>query len=306
MFARSIGTLIAVFGVLSLCACSTNAGDSSASSPSLNQVDGLDLMADVDPDAGTVVLPADRFQLSENKLTILSTAGDIGITKCARSLGIPMMVSSADPDPVYDMWYQFGPWTVDMAERFAFVPPMTDADMVVNGIEGAPADSKSANDDYVPLPEDQLDEAIEKCSGDPDFVYFNGIDDGFGGPWQEDFNQVYEKTLGDPRAEKVFDDLTACYKENGMTFDSSTPSFVTAADPNRIDEDQVEMAVKVAQCQESTDSIQQLADIMAEYQAPTIEEYAEELVEIRDSQDEALAKAEDYIADNPDAFQPVQ
>ncbi|MGO1944790.1 MAG: hypothetical protein ACTH1Z_10370 [Ancrocorticia sp.] len=180
---------------------------------------------------------------------------------------------------------------------------MTDADMVANGIEGAPSAPQSENDGFVPLPDDQLDEAIEKCADDADAAYFNSVDDGFSGPWQDDLNQVYTKTVEDPRAKEVFTDLRECYDSEGMTFDEDIPGLVTAADESRIDEEQVGLALKVAKCQQSTDSTQRLADIMAGYQAPIIEEYASEFVEIQNQQDEALTKAEEYIAAHPELFE---
>ena len=151
------------------------------------------------------------------------------------------------------------------------------------------------------------------------------------GPWSDELTQAEEAAEKSPEYEKAFEDLKTCYSDAGLTYDEDAerPGYpvgakeypdtvegelveVVPGEPptvsqdrvpdTAITEDQIEMALKVADCQQSTDFTQHIADIYANAQAPVIKKYAAELTAGREKIDSLLAAANDDMATHPDAF----
>lgn len=110
----------------------------------------------------------------------------------------------------------------------------------------------------------------------------------------------------DPEAIKVFSEMKACYADKGLVFLDDSPGFVEGVDYYAIRQEDIEKAVKAAECQEQLRSTERLAQRWAELQKLIIEKYAAELVDRRQKIDTALAKAKEYIAAHPEAFTKPQ
>ncbi|MBE6484584.1 MAG: hypothetical protein E7Z96_07435, partial [Actinomycetaceae bacterium] len=144
--------------VLGLTACSSDRSDSGASEDAsvdvASKLAGMNRKAEVDPETVTVKLPADYVELGEQEdVSYLHAAYGAALAECAREeLDIPWVASEPDGySPADHMWALYGPWTKAMAEKFAFVPPMGDGALVVNGYVEPPEGYE-----LVPMPNEDL------------------------------------------------------------------------------------------------------------------------------------------------------
>lgn len=267
---------------------------------------GLNISAEVDAETSSVTLPGDRFFLTEHESYLLDTAQSIAIAKCARDeLGIEWSAYSMpieEPDWSL-MFYEFGPWTEDMAERFAFAFPSSERGLIVNGIIPAPPDYQMEDPVLVArseLPEEDTNAVMETCGENPEALQFNYVNLGIvGTPAESELRDAREALMRDDRAKVVFEELGTCYEENGLEQKGDMSVEVVGMDADVINEEQVLLALKVVDCKTEVNAIPRLADIWADLQAPTINKYAAELTEYQRIKDEAVAEARDYIAANP-------
>lgn len=298
---RAAAATICLIFVASACGNEENTSDSSPGTS------GLNVSAEVNIETSSVTLPGDRFFLSEYESDLLATAQSIAMAKCAQNeLGIEwgaysMPLEEADWSL---MFYEFGPWTVDMAERFAFAFPSSERGLIVNGIIPAPPGYQMESPVLVArseLPQEDFDAVVNTCGKDPEALQFSDIDLGIvGTPAETELRDAREALMRDDRAKGVFEELSACYEENGLEQKSDTSVEVVGMDADVINEEQVQLALKVVECKTEVDAIPRLAEIWADLQAPTIHKYAAELTEYQRVKDEALAAARDYIIANPD------
>lgn len=320
---RYLGISAVLFsGLLILSGCGSSEPDQATETAAA--MSGLNLKAEVDPEAGTVVLPPNRYAPTVADEDLVSEAWDVAMTTCARDAGIswPAVVRSEE-QPTDSMFYQYGPWTEDMAAKFAFVMPQSDDSLIRNGFMLPPEGYEPPNH---PEPSDeQLDAGHNACLDNSDVEKFtNARSDIYSeGPWWGELSDAGVAATESPEATKVFDDLKVCYADAGLTYDDERPGFVVGAQTEAastqtevdgdilesnvpsdvITEEQVEMALKVADCHQQVDSVSRLANITAEYEASIIEKYADELEQSRKDLDALLDEAKEYIAAHPEAFE---
>ena len=113
----------------------------------------------------------------------------------------------------------------------------------------------------------------------------------------------YDVVNRDPRMQDLFSELRVCYAEQGMEMDEESPGYIHPR-IDRIDEEQISLALKTVECKDQVNFTRRAADITAERQIPIIEEYADELLAGREKWDDTVAEAEEYIAAHPELFEP--
>ena len=263
-------------------------------------VHGMDLRPQLDESTGAVILPLDRFEPTDAEVDLLTSAASVAIALCARERGVAFVgvTPPSDPRPVSEQFY--GPWTVAQAERFAFVPPMSDADLAANGLVDGAADTADAG--RAPHPNTLLTDedwaVVEACDG-------SGVEDEFHeatrttGPWSDGIEAAAAALMRQDETAALLDELGACFGSRGMQQDPDLPWAVVGAG-RTIDEQQVRLALGVVSCKEQVDFTPRMADLYARATLPVIAAYADELVERRRALDETLAAAQDLVAAHAD------
>ncbi|AWE43216.1 MULTISPECIES: hypothetical protein [unclassified Actinobaculum] len=307
-------------GAIGLAACSSDSSNDSVSATTpvdvSSKLAGMNRKAEVDPETAIVKLPVDYVEQGQPETSdYIMTAYSAALAKCAREeLGIPWVAIEPDGySPTAHMWTKYGPWTKPVAEKFAFVPPLGDGALIVNGFVDTPEGYE-----LTPLPNEDLSEEQRRkvydiCGTKTEVQSFNEGDLWVYGPGQEALNDEAEAVNRDPRMQALVEELHVCYDENGIEFDADSPwaGFAAGAaawdQPNRerITEEQIQLALKVVECKDQVDFTQRAADIIAERQVPIIEEHADELFEVRANWDNKLVEAKEYIASHPELFEPV-
>ncbi len=297
--------LIAVAVAISGCASDQEVGPEGGKA--LEGLSGFSAKAELDPATATVSFPADQVALGDQEdSSVLLSAVAVAGAKCARdTLNIPWVALPPDPySPTAHMYTYYGPWTKTVAEKFAFVTPMGDGALMVNGYIAEPEGHVWIDDPNAAISEEDRQKFSKTCIEDnPDAQRFNEVNLWVWGPGQRALADEMQDVENDPRVISLFEELGACYREEGMTPDPEFPWSITAA-VDEINEEQIELALKTVECKDRIDFTQRIADIIAERQLPVIEKYADELIADRKKWDETVAEATDYIAANPEMFVP--
>lgn len=306
----TISSAIIFFGVAG-CGAASSKGDGTSHSTSSDSaqvetvLEGLNRKAEVDPDTAIVTLPVDFVSIGEQtESSVIFRAREAALAKCAREkLNVPWTATAPDPYiPTLHMWTKYGPWTTSVAEKFAFVEPMGDGALIVNGFVPAPE-----GHEFIPWPnedisEDSRNQVFEVCNSDPEVIRFDEESLWVNGPGQEALNSEQLEVNRDQRMRELFTELSACYSEYGMEMSPTYPGFITA-DTQLINEEQITLALQTVECKARINFTQRAADIIAERQIPIIEEHAEELVAAREKWDATVAEAKEYIAQHPELFE---
>jgi hypothetical protein len=285
---------LASVAVLGGCA----AGEVTGPTSMPTEINGISLLAELDRETGAVVLPYDRFSLSYEETNVLAAAGSVVVSNCAHDRGVNFVPADYSSDSIYESEDYFGPWTIDQAKRFAFVPPMTDADLAANGIT-SPAESERG--DSVP-PNSSLTEAdwgvIDDCAATPEMdEYTEALSEQ--GPWGEPIQAVADSLMDDQRARAVLQDLTGCYDARGLSHASTEePWLPGGASGSEISEGQIQLAVAVVECKDEVDFTERMADLEASLQAPIIVQYADELSARRQLIDAAVLDARSLLSES--------
>ncbi|WP_448062438.1 hypothetical protein [Cellulomonas hominis] len=261
---------------------------------------GLVLGPVLDETTGAVILPYDRFVASHEEIDQLAAAGTVLLSICARAAGVGFLAPDVSfYDTTYDSEEYFGPWTVGQAERFGFVMPMTDADLIANGI----VPDTIGYFDRPPHPNTALTEqdweVVDACEEPEGADQFDEPQMRVG-PWEEQIRAIDETLARQPDVVTALDELAACYAEVGLEPDPEQPWRVEGADGGVISEEQVRLALQVVDCKTRVDFTARVARVHADLQAPIIVEYADELVAKRERIDAAVAAARVLIAENDD------
>jgi hypothetical protein len=260
---------------------------------------GLELDPVLDEATGAVVQPYDRFLSSFAERDQIAVATTVLIAQCAQEQGVGYMALDPMSDPIYDSEHYYGPWTVAQAERFGFVTPMSEADLVENGIvSGSTGDEEATPHPNAALSDE--DGEIANACGEADNVGELNAALAEGGPWIEQIEAINSALLKTPDVEELLEELGACYLDEGMTPDGDSPWLVSVFNSNEITEEQVQLALKVVACKAEIDFTTRMAQVEADLQAPIIVEYADELIAQRAEIDAALLKAQTLIAENED------
>ena len=269
--------------------------------------------AELDVATSRVIFPSTPFQMTHEEDQIIATAYNVAVNKCAQEeLGInaqyPEFISLQSD--VYEMFYEYGPWTEDMATRFGYVAPMTEADMRANGIvrDNVSADTQSSDAGIPELSDAELERVNKECRTKPEVKQFDPI--GIDNLRPAALDTLNDADMGlkvkkNKRGQAVFEDLKECYSRNGIAFEksreeeiSSSPIEVSGANHWAINEEQIKLALKDVACKNEVNMIQRLADIRAAYEAPVVQENEKEFQAYRKQIDDLVTKANAYINEN--------
>lgn len=279
-----------------------------------DSTNGLILTAEIIPEKSTVIFPSERFSVQGNEGSILMTAELIEYSKCMQSNGISWVAQDLTKsyEPESEMFYEFGPWTEDMANRFGSVQPMSQDALFANGF------ITSKPDGYDSRHRENPNTLI------PTTASFIGISNGCNKK-VESMKTSYTYLL--KTKPKVFDnlsisnistifaknskfiaiktDLKNCYRREGLSFeDSDSPLgfHIKGASTSVINVTQIHLALQDVKCKTRTHTIERIADLWANYEAPFIEKNSAELQAYRASIDKALSQAKGVIEENTDVL----
>ncbi len=305
---RGVGATVAV-ALAAGCSGSDGAGGPGTATPTPWSsvapltVDGMDLTPQLDEVTGAVVVPLDRFETTDEERAVLTSAGSVALALCARERGVDFVAPPPGTDPVYLSEHFYGPWTVAQAERFAFVEPMSDADLAANGVPGAGGvhglENRPPHPNTLLTEEDR--EVVEGCAA-------SGAGDRFTeahqltGPWTDGIRAAQMALMRQDETAALFDELGACFTTRGMAQDPEVPWSVVGAGSDGISEQQVQLALAVVSCKEEIGFTPRMADLYARATLPVVAEHADELVARRATTDEALAEARELIAAHADVL----
>lgn len=269
---------------------------------------GLDVTAQTDPETGSVVFPIDRFRPSAEEEALLVTASTLLLAECAQRAGVDWRASPVVRySTLYDASHYFGVWTEDLAARFAFVSPMTNADLIANGYaeegELAVHDGSSDQPDTAAWPEvgahngalSEADMEVVRACGDAEANQFTAVVQA-AVPGQRKVTAAMTELDTLPEVQEVYRDLDACFDDVGLRPDPDAPGFPQGW-ALEISEEQIELALRTVACKSEVDFVRRLADQVAALQAPVVAEYADELVAARQRTDELVAKARAMVAE---------
>ena len=269
-------------------------------------INGIELTAELDPQVGSVTLPFDQFAPTPWEEAVL-TAGISGtLSQCALDKGVVFRskppVDQSIYEEIYSSEHYFGPWTQGQAARWGFVTPQHDADLFYNGVDGGPTE---APEPMYALDEQEYsgtnEEIIDECralSGQAE-KYQSAL---AAVPWAVDY-PLYEEVWRDfDKAESAVDDLAQCLTQRGLAPVDEEPWWPLGARADRIDEEQISMALTVVECKESVNFTQRMADVEVAIQMPMVKKYAQEMHAHKDVLDEAFTEASGFLAKNPDLY----
>lgn len=221
------------------------------------------------------------------------------------------------PDPMYEIVVTFPPWRVEDAAAFAFLAPQPAADLLANDTDLSitPAEraeieatwkareaTSTALDDAAADPVFQA--AIAACETNPTVTAWRELDvwEGGTGPWIESFTSDRGEAFRDDRMATAKATWVECVRERGVepTAPESTEFWtffeVEGQNGARIDEEQIELAVAVAECKETTGAAERVMEIWSEYEARTYLDYEAEILAHRDHVADIRAQVSEYWA----------
>jgi len=298
---------VALAVVTAVSACSETA--KSGASGEGAAVSGLNLTAETDPETGAITFPYDRLRASVEEVDILATASKLTTAECAKAQGVDFRASASGSFPsVYKASNYFGVWIKEHAERYAFLPPMTEADMEANGIKGgawAEGDrakvkgGKAAMAAHNSKLSPSQKAVVAECARTKAKRFNLGIL-APPGPWSQPIDTMASNFNADERVKSLYNELHACFVDAGLKPNEEAPGVPIGAKVHEISEEQIQMALRVVDCKHSSNLVPRLSAIMAELQAPIIEKYAPELAVQRERIDTAVAAARQVISRQSD------
>jgi len=276
--------------VMAIGACESD--DPSPAAPTA--VRGISLTAELNAETGAVVLPADRFTETFAEMDTLSTGAAVAISRCAAAEGVTFVPPRLLTDPIYASEQYYGPWTRAQAERFGFVRPMSQADLVANGIVAGGESTDSGSHPNADLTDEDWT-VIDACNEEPEATQLTAALRHVG-PWYAELDAVSDAVFDDAEAKDAARDLDACFAEEGLgSAPDGSPGLPRGADASVIDEQQVQLALTTVDCKEQTNFTARVAAVEARLQAPIVVKYADELVRKRAEIDEALLAARAFV-----------
>lgn len=278
---RLFAVLVAV--VMLVAACTSGSDEGGSPGPSAQGGDwDVDptATAEVDPEAGTIQLPMDRYWLTEAETAFLLSARSLAVNLCAQEAGVIghwEMIEAWEPEN-----RRYGVWVRSVAERYGYSLPVREDDFVPNNAE---VDGTAV---------------YEECAAtDPDTTQFNfeAIRPAF--DIATVTHGMSDAVFASPAAEEVLADWEQCLAEHGLARDTSSETpWMVAGTTTDLTESNIAAAIVDVDCKASVDFVQRLADIEASYEQPIVDEYQSEFEEMRAEYDAMLELARQYLDEN--------
>lgn len=302
--------LLTTGGMMAACTGSGDSTGSAAESSQSQHISGVDQNAELDPDNAVVHLPGDHVNTTfrENDSFLINDASGGAFVKCVdETLGIKLSGYPLNPyEPTYEMFWRYGPWTKAVAQKFAFVIPMSERDLIENG--------------YIPRPEGDNERPVlnpfatvskadrakmdKACGSDQDTQKF-ALTEASSEPGAIALEDTWDQADSDPEMQKLLNELDTCFQTEGMKADPQRIGYPTAAVNTVINEEQIGLALKTVECKNQINFTQRVGDILAKYQMKVIDEHSSELFATRKEWDDLVTEAKAYIAANPEYFVQV-
>lgn len=236
----------------------------------------------LDPTAGTVQLPLDRYQLSESaNSALMNDALNVLASDCLVEAGYaPLNAPRTQPGgPVEDRL--FGRWSVSLAEKYGTDPdPRERSSLIDTSAQGA---------EYTEKYQHCYDAAKEKIGDHLDALTAPGI------AYKISYN-AYEAVLKDSAGKAAVEKSLGCMEDKGITVqreNGAGPSDDYRTQPS---EEQLRVATLAARCRMDTGAIQTLYDLDARYQSAYIAQYEAQLTSQSDSMSAHVDALEKIVA----------
>lgn len=239
-----------------------------------------DVRAQLNFEDGTISYPLDEFALTGEDAKLVERANAILISRCMAdsSLKFPRADSEWwDLAPVPDRL--FGLWSAQIAEKYGYdLPP---GDQALSDLEASMHDTwwdryRECHDSSDLLP------PMTPLTGDPNNP--STVDRG------------YRESIQNTQASAVLRDAKAawvdCIAEQGLVAEEG-PILVPVLPESK--EEQFRIALLDVACKESLGTMQQVGDVLAQYQAAYIDGHDGELNEYREQALEVLAEAREIL-----------
>lgn len=316
---RAVASAIAALLLLGACAPGSSAEDADKDQRSPLDKAPAQIAAIIDPDGGTVAPGSSRFIPDFYHTFLLDYVKRTAENVCLEREGYRGALDQWDaPDPLYKVAVTQPPWLPEQAERFAFLPPQPLADLLGNGVIVQTASAEQATSyekhraERVAASEAfaeaqgtaEYKSAKAACATDPDVKRWEGVDLSAksSGPWLAEFQDDMTSAFQDPQMKAIKNDFVACIEGEGLEPASpSDASFdglyaVKGQSLAKIDEQQVRLAVVVADCKESTEAVAREMAIWSRYEAATYAKYERELTEAQTYLEGLYGELDDYVA----------
>lgn len=287
---------VVVLLALGLAGCSDDSVAESSAPPGSS---GLEVTATLDRETAAITVPLDRYSVTYKEGADIFSAQSLAMSKCMTAAGFSFSPTTFPTDPLYDASNFFGVWTSGMAERFAFVMPMTEADMRANGVtfnsepipeSTAPARTLPSNN----VEDPEVQAGIERCLTEPEISRFDFQFPPT--PWAADADAAYDSAKQSQEWKDAVADYHECLRSRGMEPDLSDDQLsVTGGDSSVIDAEQISLALEVVACKDQVKLVKRLAGQIAAFQAPIVDEYAVELTALREYIDQFVSDSRAYL-----------
>lgn len=273
----------------------------------------MDLSAKVDPATATVELPGDRFAYfmpgEEERLEDAKAVAEAVCEKRvyyydeASEIGTRRGIKLRSPaPPEHAMFNELGPWTEEMATRFAYTGPSTVAEQVYRRL--------------IPPPPGFLEEDFRQRMAELHGIFGEECKDKstvnlFDQGRLEDtrpregselaFPSLEDKLAKTAGFQAALADLQQCYDESGIRLEEKqdgdrTYTVIGGADYHRLNQTQIDLALKDVQCKTKVDFVNRVAQEAAKLQGPILAKHYKKLAAWRAEVDETLRKADAYVA----------
>lgn len=245
-------------------------------------VDPALVSAQVDADAGTIVLPLDRFALTEREAAEIFSAQNLAFATCVTAAGIATPESASTPDlgasRLYGVWYR------PEVERYGYgLPDMQPAHTAGDDTSG-PTSAELA--------------VFDRCSGTDDVARFESAAIRPGFDYAEETTGMTDRVLADDEVEHVLEEWESCLAEVGLRRDQSRSPWAVAGTTTDPTEANIRTALLDLDCKDRVDYVARIAAVEAAVQAPIVQEHLAELQQMRAEYDAMLADARAYLGEN--------
>lgn len=278
---RSGVGVVAVAAVLALAGCGGSGGSGA-----------VDVRAEVDESSGVIVLPADRFALTQREGQDIASAEHVAMVLCKRKLGVATAdtVRRVIPDEVDDR--RFGLWVLAQAEKYGYVPPTSPEKLAAIKRNSDPSGPGVSQEEVA---------AAKQCVRDDATLKQLDTSELGGGPGYRPLSEAEREMQESDEYQGVVDEWRACLRGRGVTPDVEdlVPQGVDwkAVQELKVQEQDVALAVADVSCKEQVKLVPRLAALVAKAQAPVLEEYRDEFAAQRADMDKKVAFAEGVLRD---------
>ena len=291
MSSRRLVSLLSVLGVgaaASLGACAatvspSGSGSGHGSSDTGSQVSAVNVTADVDPKTGSIVLPIDRFFLSESELADIESAHGLAMGSCTAAHGYNY--GSTKVIPEIGGQRNYGVWVMTNAEQFGYEVPASPAKQA----------ALQRNSDPSQAPTDAQLSIIKACAHTPDAQALEETSVRASSLFGDATTGLGDKALASAKARQVIGQWAACLTAKGLQRNLSGGPFNIKGVTEGITESNIRIAVQDVQCKDQVDLVRRMATIDASFQAPVVKKYAAELTELRVCYDKLVSRARTYL-----------